>query len=90
MLYRITHRKGPALAPVVVEKARVDAACLAGARAVYAAADAQSLRDRPVAHAAVRDAKAFGGRGCLTNIRVGYHTITIEDVTLTHGRGHPW
>lgn len=89
MLYQVTYT-APGWPVHRETRKRLDAARLLAARQVYAAADAQALRDRPVAHRATADAWNFGGKGCLSHIRIGSHLVTIEDATPVRDHGHPW
>lgn len=77
MLYEVTHDDGTGLAWCATYK-REDAALLRLKRFVYDACEAQGLRDRPIAHAAMAQARAWTKSHPIEPIRIGTHIITIH------------
>lgn len=68
----------PNIPPVVVERYREDFALLALERAVWDAAKAESMLDRPIAHEAIRRARCWTKRHPLVEpIRIINHVVSI-------------
>lgn len=75
--YEITIDDGCGNARCIVRK-REDAALLCLEHAVFEALESNGLRDRPIAHIAMRKARAWTKRHPIEPIRILDHVITIS------------